>query len=351
MIKEHLRLIDANANRAREGLRTCEEFLRFSVGENRWSAVLKATRAEITRILSMHFSDAQLLSSRNSGSDPLSPEGGNVSSPVAKAEQPRATAQRGLKRSQEALRVLEEYLRADYPASSAELSRKRYLLYEIEQWLICASEAASVINASTIYVLLTEGLCKNGLLPTAEAALKGGARLLQLREKNAPSDKTLYTQASDLLKLCRSYGAVLICNDRPDVALMCGAPGVHVGQDDLSPQQIRALAAEKLIIGRSTHSVAQAKAAVSDEKADYIAIGSMYETATKQGRILAGLKLAEQVSGINLPVPVFAIGGITCERVKELKAAGIRRIAVSTAVIAQSDPESATKRLIDAMAL
>ena len=101
---------------------------------------------------------------------------------------------------------------------------------------------------------------------------------------------------------------------------------------------------------RSTHSVQQARIAVEVEESDYIAIGSMYDTATKPGRILAGLALAEQVSALNLTVPVFAIGGITQGRVKELKAAGVRRIAVSTAVISDADPESATKKLIEAMA-
>ena len=150
--------------------------------------------------------------------------------------------------------------------------------------------------------------------------------------------------------MCRNYGAVLICNDRVDIALAVGLPGVHLGQKDLTLDEARKVSGERLVLGRSTHSVAQAKAAVEVEKADYIAIGSIYETSTKVGRILAGIPLAEQVSALGLPVPVFAIGGITQERIPELRTAGVRRVAVSTAIIAQDDPESATKRLLEAMA-
>jgi thiamine-phosphate diphosphorylase len=96
--------------------------------------------------------------------------------------------------------------------------------------------------------------------------------------------------------------------------------------------------------------VQQAQDAVKTEQVDYIAVGSIYDTKTKPGRILAGLALAEKVSALNLQVPVFAIGGITSARIKELKSAGIRRIAVSTAVIADANPESAAKQLVEAMA-
>jgi len=343
-----LRLIDANANRAREGIRTCEDYLRFSIGQSRWSASLKHIRSDVTRLLALHFTDTELVNSRDVGRDPLSPQR-NKSEPVPSGETERSVAQRGLKRAQEALRVLEEYLRASQPQTSMQLAMHRYSLYEAEQWLLCSSAAAKVIFDSTVYVLLSEALCKQGLLATAEAVLRGGAKVVQLREKAVLDEKSLYSRAYDLLKVCCAFSAVLICNDRPDIALMCGASGVHLGQNDLPPLDVRRLAAERLLIGRSTHSVEQAKAAVDEERSDYIAIGSIYETATKQGRILAGLQLAEQVSSLNLNVPVFAIGGITHTRAKEIKKAGISRIAVSAAIIADDDPETATKKLLEIM--
>src|SRR5687768_3145357 len=120
-----LRLIDANANRAREGLRTAEDYIRFTVGTHRHSSTLKNIRAQITTLLQCHFADRDLIASRNVGTDPLRPdEKDGTQSP--KSEAPRSVAHRGLKRAQEALRVLEEYLKALHPATAAELSRARY---------------------------------------------------------------------------------------------------------------------------------------------------------------------------------------------------------------------------------
>jgi len=347
---EFLRLLDANANRAREGIRTAEDYCRYGLNEKRWSERLKSIRRAISEILGVHFTSRELTESRNVGQDPLHPDSVADSARPAYSENGRDVAHRGLKRAQEALRVLEEFLRASKPDASAQFAQHRYTLYEAEQWLLTAGETAAVIQAASVYVLLTSAFCKKGFLQTAEGALKGGARLLQLREKEKTADNSLIAQARDLLTLCRNYGGVLICNDRVDVALATGMPGVHLGQQDMTLEEARRVSGERLILGRSTHSVVQAKAAVEVEKADYIAIGSIYETSTKQGRILAGIQLAEQVSALNLPVPVFAIGGITPERIPELKAAGVRRVAVSKTIIAQDDPESATKRLLDAMA-
>jgi thiamine-phosphate pyrophosphorylase len=340
-----LRLIDANANRAREGLRTAEDYIRFAVGTHRHSTALKTIRAQITTLLQKHFSDQDLVASRNVATDPLRPDD-NEGAQTAQNETPRAVAHRGLKRAQEALRVLEEYLKAPHPSTAAELSRARYRAYEIEQWLVCASDAARIIANAKLYVLLSDSLCRDGVLPTAQAVLRGGAKVLQQREKEK-SGKALYAQARDLRKCCEEFGAVLICNDRTDVALTAQAAGVHLGQEDLAPTSVRFISGERLIIGRSTHSVQQAQQAVTVDRADYIAIGSMYDTSTKRERILAGVKLAEDVSALKLEVPVFAIGGITLERIPELKRAGVRQIAVSSAVISAADPESMTRKFVE----
>ena len=346
-----LSLIDANANRAREGIRTAEDYIRFSVRYTRWALELKAIRAGITAVINSHVVERDLIASRNVPGDPGRPKQVPIrddAAAPANAERPLHVARRGLKRAQEALRVLEEYFRAQFAQSSTQLSQYRYVLYEAEQWLMLGSAAATTLGASTVYVLLTESLCARGLLPTAEAALKGGCKLFQLREKQ-DSGTTLITKARDLQRLCSEYDAVLICNDRVDVAAASGCVGVHVGQDDMAPADIRSVMGQRLLIGRSTHSVGQAKRAIEQEQVDYIAIGSMYDTTTKLQRIMAGLSLAEQVSALKTDLPVFAIGGITLERIPELKAAGVRRIAVSSAVISASDPESVTRKLIEAM--
>lgn len=341
------RLIDANANRAREGIRTAEDYIRFISGESRWAAALKNIRASITANLHSITDGAELVRNRLVETDPLRPVEGRAEHPQT-AEPPRQVAVRGTKRAQEALRVLEEFLRGENAEAASALSRARYQLYEAEQWLVCASESSGILYEANVYALLTESLCKRGLLQTAEAVMRGGVKVLQLREKSMP-DWQVLKKAHDLRKCCSDHGSVLICNDRVDVSLAAHSAGVHLGQDDLTPVQARGVSGERLLIGRSTHSVEQARTAVEVEGADYIGIGSMYDTKTKPERTLAGVKLAEEVSALKLKVPVFAIGGISLERLEELKRAGVRRVAVSSAIIAADDPEAQARRFVEAM--
>lgn len=351
MDSDTLRLIDANANRAREGLRTAEDYLRFCLGPSRWTSTLKDMRAKVTTSLHAIYAPRALLASRQAVADPLRPTEERPEREAASgaSEDGRAVAIRGVKRAQEALRVLEEFTRAAHAESSQAFSRMRYLAYDCEQYLGCAASAMQVLSTSSVYVLLSEELCSKGLLPTAQAVIRGGAKVLQLREKTQ-ADAAYFNAALDLRKLCDDSGAVLICNDRIAVALVIGACGVHVGQHDLPAESVRKVCGHRLIVGRSTHSVAQARVAVEKEQADYIGIGSMFETSTKQQPILAGLKLAEEVAALKLNVPVFAIGGIKLRHIDELKRAGVRRIAVSSAVISATDPEHETRRLMEALA-
>jgi thiamine-phosphate pyrophosphorylase len=122
-----------------------------------------------------------------------------------------------------------------------------------------------------------------------------------------------------------------------------------LGQKDLPTAAVRKLAGEGLLIGRSTHSVEQARMAVEEDGADYIAVGSMYETTTKSGYELKGPPLAKAVLERKWDVPAFAIGGINAARAKELRAVGVKGIAVSSAVVTAPDPERAARELIEAL--
>lgn len=343
-----LRLLDANANRAREGVRTAEDYIRFTIGEHRWAKRLRALRHSVTGVLQAQVASAILSSARRVGSDAGHPDRAREEPEVPVGEAPREVARRGLKRAQEALRVLEEYLRGQAPQSSHALARLRFEAYAAEEWLTGGSEAARVLWRTKLYVLLTEALCRHGLEETARAALRGGAGILQLREK-ALDGAALVERASRLQALCREHEALLIVNDRVDVALAARAAGAHLGQTDLPPEKMRAWAGEGFLFGRSTHSPEQALRAVEVEGADYIAVGAMYETATKAGFTLQGPALASAVAKLKLDVPVFAIGGITVERIQELKAAGVGRVAVSAAVISGADPEQAARELLAAL--
>jgi thiamine-phosphate pyrophosphorylase len=348
MSHAQLRIIDANANRAREGLRTAEDYVRFALGNHKWALVLKTIRKAVTDLVQTAVNSDSLLASRDVPNDPQRSVCQEELNRAAKGnDSSRNVALRGLKRAQEALRVLEEYTRSEAPSASAEFSQHRFHLYEAEQWLVTSGHAASILATAHVYILLTESLCRRPLMETAKLVLKGGGRLLQLRQKNV-SDKALIQQASELVSLCSDFGAVLICNDRVDVALATGAAGVHLGQDDMPIEVARRISSQRLLIGRSTHSVLQASES-AQTMIDYLGLGSIYPTASKENVYIGGLTLAQGVLALGLNIPTFAIGGIQLSNISELKRHGVSRVAVSSAIIEAPDPEEATRAFIEAM--
>lgn len=345
-----IRILDANANRVREGLRTAEDYVRFLIGDLQQAGRIKLLRQTLTEILrGVDGLDRTLIESRNVAADPMRPENWKDVLRRVERETPRDVAQRGLKRAQEGLRVLEENLRGFHIEAAERIARLRYLAYESEQWIVCASKASQVLQSSNVYVLLTSKLCgKLDPIAVAQAVLKGGVRLLQLREKEL-SDFQLLELAKNINKLCVEYDAAFFLNDRVDLAVYCRADGAHLGQQDVALSEARQLCGRRLLLGRSTHSAQQARKAVEAGQADYIGVGSMYETQTKAAPIMGGLKLLEDVAALNLRTPVFAIGGIILRHLPELKIAGATRVAVSTAIISADDPESEARRFIEAM--
>ena len=338
------RLIDANANRAREGIRTAEDYVRFLLGEHRWVSRLSAVRRGITETLGELVPDGAVSAARRVRIDVGNPEFRESLPSSTPGESPGAVALRGLKRAQEALRVLEEFVRSEREEISDRISRMRFALYEAEQWLSGGCEAARTLAQTRVYVVLTERVCRRPWLEAARLALRGGARVLQLREKDLP-DREVQERASRLRDLCAEAGALLIVNDRADLALASRAHGVHLGQEDLAPGQVRRIAGEALVVGRSTHGRAEARQAVVEEAADYLAVGAMFETKTKLGAVVKGPELAREVLRESGEVPVFAIGGIRKEHLPQLKRAGVTRVAVSAAVLSAEDPEGAAREI------
>lgn len=342
-----LRLLDANANRAREGLRTTEDYIRFSVGESRWSKRLRSLRHGLTEVVQHVVPQERLVAARRVDRDIGHPAlAEEAHTPVQSSA--RDVAIRGLKRAEEAIRVLEEYVRGTDIEAARRFSEMRFATYEAEQWLLLCGERAKRLSLSRLYVLLTESRCRAGLEETAKAAIRGGAQVLQLREKQMDG-AALVERARRLRAVCSEHDALLIVNDRVDVALAVDADGVHVGQTDVSPADVRRVAGESVLIGRSTHSVEQAQTAIEEEGSDYIAVGSMYATRTKAGFELAGPELARVVHGKGWAVPIFAIGGITAQSIPELRRAGVKRVAVSAAVAEAEDPEQAARNIREAL--
>jgi thiamine-phosphate pyrophosphorylase len=193
-----------------------------------------------------------------------------------------------------------------------------------------------------LYVLITESLCKRAWIEVAEQAILGGADCLQLREKNLEGSELL-KRAHQLVELCRRHNVLCIVNDRPDIAVLSGADGVHLGQADLPVLQVRKLVGRSKLIGVSTHNIGQAKRAVLDG-ADYIGIGPVFRSSTKPRDILPGLGFALQVAS-EVTIPAVAIAGITIGNVDEVLATGIRAVAVTAAVIGADDPREAARTL------
>jgi thiamine-phosphate pyrophosphorylase len=203
------------------------------------------------------------------------------------------------------------------------------------------------VNAPRLYVVLDAAASAGRDVETIlEGALAGGAGMIQLREKTAPSG-TILPLAQRLLARCRAAGVPFIVNDRVDLAVAVGADGVHLGQDDLPPAAARAMLKPGTILGISTHSEAQASAAQA-AGADYIAVGSMFPTATKPEFQLVGPALARRVRPL-VRVPLIGIGGITPENVGEVITAGCDGVAVISAVCAAPDPATAARRFVSAI--
>lgn len=193
---------------------------------------------------------------------------------------------------------------------------------------------------SPLHAILDVELAERRHISVADLAmafLDGGARLVQLRAKHLPSGAFL-EHADSLVRLAEPYNARVIINDRVDIALLAGAAGAHVGQDDLSPAATRRLLGPGAIIGYSTHTVAQLEAAVL-EPLTYIAVGPVFGTPTKEtGYQPVGLGLVTEAARIAGDVPVVAIGGITLETAPQVIAAGASGVAVISDLLVDDDP-------------
>jgi thiamine-phosphate pyrophosphorylase len=176
-----------------------------------------------------------------------------------------------------------------------------------------------------------------------DAALRGGADLIQLRDKTLDDDG-LIAAARTFRAAADAHGALFILNDRPDLVAACGADGVHVGQDDASVASARAAVGRDRIVGRSTHAPGQGAAAEADPDVDYLAVGPVHATPTKPGRAAAGPEYVAWAAA-NVTKPWFAIGGLDARTVGAVTALGASRIVVVRAIADAADPEAAARAL------
>lgn len=332
------RILDANANRAREALRVLEDFARFDLNDASLSRRIKAARHELSETLGGEMSRL-MVRCRDSESD----VGRSIET---ESEYSRATVDDLVvtagKRAAEALRVMEEYAKTFDADRARRFERLRYNLYEIEFAIAIRIHARDRFGHVKLYVLLTEAFCSGPWLETARLAIKGGADCIQLREKSL-TDRELLDRTRILARMCRDARVLLILNDRPDVARLGGADGVHVGQDDLPISDARRMVGPSRLVGLSTHTIEQARRAMALSP-DYLAVGPMFETATKPQARIPGPTLAKAVRD-ETSLPIVAIGGIDEENVATVVQAGAACVGVCTAVIAQPDTAAATAKI------
>ncbi|BAO43152.1 thiamine phosphate synthase [Thiolapillus brandeum] len=196
---------------------------------------------------------------------------------------------------------------------------------------------------SGLYAITPRNLHGPALLEQVEALLRGGCRILQYRDKSQDREQRL-NQARDLGTLCRKYQALLIINDDTDLCQASGAQGVHLGEDDMSLEQARALLGPEAVIGISCYNDMERAHQASAQGADYVAFGAVFPSSTKPLARRAGLELLRQARK-ELSLPLVAIGGITPENAPSVIETGVDMLAMIQGLFAQPDPEKAARRI------
>ncbi|MGB9803155.1 thiamine phosphate synthase [Desulfofundulus sp.] len=348
---ELYRVLDANFNRAREGLRVVEEVARFILDDAGMTMRIRDMRHRLG-IWQESFPGrgTVLVEARDVEGDVAAP------APAARGEEQNTIIQlvmANFKRVQEATRVLEEYARL-LPVA-APFKDIRYAAYLVEKEMVSRLVQLGAFGSPScqpgtcgidysLYVITGDKFSRGrSILEVARAAIEGGATVLQLREKEFTA-RQLIDVGHQLRRLTREKGVTFIVNDRVDVALAVDADGVHLGQDDLPVGMARRILGPGKIIGISTHSVEQALEA-QRQGADYIGVGPVFETHTKDDvQAPVGVDLVRQVASA-VSIPKVAIGGIKAGNVEEVIAAGADGAAVITAVVAAEDVSGAAREL------
>jgi len=340
-MREIYRILDANFNRTREALRVIEDCGRFILNDPAITAMAKHFRSDLKELFQAMPNQEMLVSRDNAGDI-----GTSLTSP---GESDRKNVQdvctAACKRLTESLRTIEEYAKVVSPVHAQTIERMRYDAYTLEQRLVSRFLVGSRFADVRLYAMLSVQLCqKVSLRDTARQAIAGGADAIQLREKNTPDDVFL-AMAAELRELTDEMGRLLIINDRPDIAAIVGADGVHLGQEDLPINETRRLIRPGSIIGRSCHSVQDARNAIN-EGADYVALGPMFQTRTKN-RTPVGPALLEEFAEAftEISLPVVAIGGIDATNVEQIVRRGARCIAVCGAINSAENPQAAAREI------
>ncbi|MEN6407556.1 MAG: thiamine phosphate synthase [Thermoguttaceae bacterium] len=333
-----LRALDAAANRAREGLRVVEDYVRFVLDDRHLTGRCKQLRHDLTAAL-----QSAPTSFRMAARDTEADVGTEL---FTTAETVRADATAVLHanfaRLQESLRSLEEFGKLIDANLSAALKQLRYRTYTLERAVEITRGNAERLADARLYVLVDGRPSLDEFERLIRDLIAAGVDMIQLRDKRL-DDRRLLERARLLVALTRDAHVLTIVNDRPDLAALSGADGVHVGQEELSVKDARQIVGPGRWIGVSAHSIEQARQAVLDG-ADYLGVGPTFPSGTKPFEHFPGVDLLRAVAS-EIRLPTFAIGGIDSKNIEEVLAAGMTRVAVGGAIVGAADPAAAAREL------
>lgn len=346
-----MRILDANANRAGEGLRTLEEVARFILDSASLQSELKSLRHDLT-VAMKGLPRASLLEARDTPGDVGTQA--TTETELSRADQADIVAAAAT-RTQQAIRCLEEYTKAIDKKLASDFEAIRYRAYDCfaRLELLCRSGSLrlSKLRSSRLYALIDAFASEERMIQRIEMLADIGVGIIQLRD-SAIDDRTLFERGRVGTHAAREAGVLWIINDRADIAVAADADGVHVGQEELPVEQVRRIVGPERLIGLSTHDLAQVKTAITST-ADYIGCGPTFPGSTKSFESYSGCDFLRQVAtwfsepGV-VPRPAFAIGGITAENTNQVADAGFGRIAV-TGALAGDDAGSIAKDMLETL--
>ena len=321
-------IIDANLDRAREGLRVLEDWARFGLGNEDFVIRIKNFR----QILGKNHLEIYKIS-RNYTKDQCK---GLTHEEQNNIKNPQKIISSNSARIQEALRVVEEFSRSHNNKLSKIASEIRYEIYTLEIELLnlnIRKRAELIIKKHNLYSITDP---QENLLEIIEKILLGGVKIIQHRFKGG-TDKERLKEAIKIKRLCKKYNSLFIVNDRIDIALASNSDGIHLGQDDIDIITARKLLGSSKIIGITANNTRDINYALKNG-CDYIGVGPVFKTSTKKNKEPLGIENIKALTK-NINIPWFAIGGINKENIYSLKDYGISKVAIVSGLLNSEDPK------------
>jgi len=337
---EAIRILDAAANRATEGLRVVEDYVRFVLDDAYLTELAKQLRHDLAAACTT-LRRADRAAMRDTQCD----VGTEISThSEAQRLDTWEVCQASFERTKQSLRSLEEFGKIIEPRFAGQIEALRYRSYTLEKAVVVSIESGQRLRDVSLCVLVDGQDSPGEFAILVSELFAAGVGMIQLRDKRL-ADGPLLGRAERLVEQARRAGSTcIIINDRPDIAAAADADGVHLGQDDLSVKDARAILGPRKLIGVSTHAVEQARAAVLDG-ANYLGAGPTFPSTTKTFSQFPGLEYLEQVAA-EISLPLLAIGGIDATNLPQVLQTGVTRVAVSAAVGGTENPGSAAQSIL-----